>query len=153
MKEQVLSIEQMRELESLGIDTSKASMCWGKWNDEIEWYLFSETKAERDEFVKKYVEGEEYYNGHETIPTFTFLDIMQMLPHYIEEDTIGRFDYELRVKKDEVVYESYDAFDKNGEPFFLDFFSIGYDGCETIMDCMFEMLKSIKMRNLLKDGE
>lgn len=35
MKNQVLSIEQMQELQELGIDTSKASMCWWKGNRNI----------------------------------------------------------------------------------------------------------------------
>lgn len=34
MKNQVLSINQMQHLKELGLDTSKASMCWLQFGDE-----------------------------------------------------------------------------------------------------------------------
>ena len=36
------------------------------------------------------------------------MDIIDILPDFIEEKDIGRFDYELVIRKDEVSYEFYD---------------------------------------------
>ena len=44
IEEQVLSIEQMKHLQELGVDTSDASMCWVAegyaYTDEGQWKLF-----------------------------------------------------------------------------------------------------------------
>lgn len=67
MEKQVLSIEQMQELQALGIDISGASMCWWKGNrnihDILAIYNSSEDTAS---FI---------------IPTFTLQDILEMLPY------------------------------------------------------------------------
>ena len=36
------------------------------------------------------------------------MDIIEILPEYIEEPEIGRFEYELIIRKNEICYESYD---------------------------------------------
>lgn len=61
MKEQVLSIEQMRHLQELGVDTSKASCYW--WYAEGKNYLYWGKCSD--------------ING---IPTFNLQDILKMLP-------------------------------------------------------------------------
>ena len=72
MEEQVLSIEQMRELQELGIDNSKASMCWLLDGDPDEPYPYlAENKGYNPVFCK---------------PTFTVHDILKMLPKYINKD-------------------------------------------------------------------
>ena len=38
----------------------------------------------------------------------SFMDIIEILPEYIEEPEIGRFEYELIIRKNEICYESYD---------------------------------------------
>ena len=68
-------------------------------------------------------------------------DIIEMLPEYIEEKEIGRFDYELIIRKHEVCYESYDALDSDGNPFVLVWFSTDEEECNSLLDCAFEMLK------------
>lgn len=70
MKDQVLSIEQMQELIELGIDTSKASMCWITTRTPYDFNVYDV------EIYKSY-----YKKGNEAvIPTFTLQDILEMLP-------------------------------------------------------------------------
>lgn len=75
MKNQVLNIEQMQELINIGINVSNASCCWCKvkaTNKEgFDWMLLPEHLDKCDE---------------EHVPTFTFQDIMDMLPKYIKVD-------------------------------------------------------------------
>lgn len=90
MKNQVLTIEQMQELIAMGVDVSNASMCYGKWNDVKKYSLFAESKASRESFIQDLIkhncvdeeDAQEY--AHETIPTFTLQDILEMLPNTIE---------------------------------------------------------------------
>ena len=137
MKNQVLTIEQMLELEELGIDTSIASMFW--FDDGIRiprlvpCYSQDTIGAWTDQYGEKCI-----------IPVFTLQDILDMLPGSIEEDIIGRFDYELRIKKNGVAYESFDALDSKSEPYVFDEYYIDDEQCETVLDCAFEMLKSLK---------
>ncbi|OJX63050.1 MAG: hypothetical protein BGO84_14190 [Dysgonomonas sp. 37-18] len=82
MKNQVLSIEQMKSLIQLGIDTSKASMCWIKNTDG-------------DETENKYmlsVHNEWCYEMSclSPIPTFTLQDILSILPRKIHDKITNR---------------------------------------------------------------
>lgn len=75
---QVLSIEQMKHLQELGLDTSDASMCWccaigyknAKWELEIYEDVINQ---KRDSAF------------WEIIPTFTLQDILDKLPPCIEK--------------------------------------------------------------------
>ena len=69
IKEQVLSREQMRHLQELGVDTSDASMCWvaGEDADEVEWNLIIPNN-----FLLPY-----------NIPTYTIGDLIEKLPKRI----------------------------------------------------------------------
>ena len=75
--EQVLSIEQMKHLQELGVDTSDASMCWvaGEDADEVEWNLIIPNN-----FLLPY-----------NIPTYTIGDLIEKLPKhfYIKEAQIS----------------------------------------------------------------
>lgn len=141
MEKQTLTIEQMQELQELGIDTSNASMFWYRC------YRFKQLIPCSDRDTIK-----DWTNQHGEnciIPTFTLNDIVDILPQYIEEKEIGRFDYELRIKKDEATYESFDVHNQLGEPFTLINHSIYDDECETILDCAFEMLKWCKQNKYI----
>lgn len=67
---QVLSIEQMKHLLELGLDTSDASMCWIK-------------DSEGNRFLN--VNDEYCYEmSHlSPVPTYTLQDIIELLPHSI----------------------------------------------------------------------
>ena len=69
IEEQVLSIEQMKHLQELGVDTSDASMCWvaGEDADEEEWNLIIPNN-----FLLPY-----------NIPTYTIGDLIEKLPKHI----------------------------------------------------------------------
>ena len=77
IEEQVLSIEQMKHLHELGVDTSDASMCWvaGEDADEVEWNLIIPNN-----FLLPY-----------NIPTYTICDLIEKLPKhfYIKEAQIS----------------------------------------------------------------
>ena len=69
---QVRSIEQMKHLQELGVDTSDASMCWvageDTYTDEEEWNL-----CIPNHFLLPY-----------NIPTYTIGDLIEKLPKRIE---------------------------------------------------------------------
>ena len=71
IEEQVLSIEQMKHLQELGVDTSDASMCWVAGEDtytgEEEWNL-----CIPNHFLLPY-----------NIPTYTTGDLIEKLPKTI----------------------------------------------------------------------
>ena len=79
IEEQVLSIEQMKHLQELGVDTSDASMCWVAGEDasidEGEWNLIIPNN-----FLLPY-----------NIPTYTIGDLIEKLPKhfYIKEAQIS----------------------------------------------------------------
>ena len=78
MKNQVLSIEQMQELKELGIDTSKASMCW-----------LNTTYNDRDILIpneevlpNKIMFDSCSYTIINCTPTFTLQDILSLIDIY-----------------------------------------------------------------------
>ena len=62
IEEQVLSIEQMKHLQELGVDTSDASMCWAG-NDVVP------------------NNGSAFDLGYDGIPTYTTGDLIEKLPN------------------------------------------------------------------------
>lgn len=74
MNEQVLSISQMNHLQSLGLDTSKASMCWTTFNGDTILSIHDEYCYESSSL--------------HPIPTFTLQDILKLLPKEIGSDEI-----------------------------------------------------------------
>lgn len=73
IKEQVLSIEQMKHLQELGVDTSDASMCWLDFKDN--------EPMEVTVFVPKIMLG---YTTCNVYPTYTIGDLIEKLPDSIE---------------------------------------------------------------------
>ena len=61
IEKQVLSIEQMKHLQDLGVDTSDASMCWAG-NDVVP------------------NNGSAFDLGYDGIPTYTIGDLIEKLP-------------------------------------------------------------------------
>lgn len=72
MEEQVLSIEQMKHLQELGVDTSKASCCWCSAYD-IEQFVMP-------------IEDKDFFNSDKL--TFTLQDMLEMMPESITSDNI-----------------------------------------------------------------
>lgn len=71
MSKQVLSIEQMQHLKELGVDISKAYMCWVCLNSEPYLSFYS----------KKYP-----HEDTKVIPAFTLQDIWDLLPSETGKD-------------------------------------------------------------------
>lgn len=71
IEEQVLSIEQMKHLQELGIDTSDASMCWVAGED-----------TSTDEEECNLIIHNNFILPH-NIPTYTIGDIIKKLPKII----------------------------------------------------------------------
>ena len=80
IKEQVLSIEQVQELQELGFDTNKyASMCWVTYTSDEKPYEKEYSLSILDEFCYESA-------SLEPTPTMTIGDIISVLPVKIEED-------------------------------------------------------------------
>ena len=69
IEEQVLSIEQMKHLQELGVDTSDASMCWLDFEDN--------EPMEVAVFVPQIMLG---YATCKIYPTYTIGDLIEKLP-------------------------------------------------------------------------
>ena len=104
MKDQVLSIEQMRHLQKLGIDVSNTNVYWVRRchgcdiRDEHkgEWFL-----SLQKDFV---IAG---FTSYEVIPTFTLQDILEMMPQYVG----NAFMYiDMSEKKKRIYYEEENAY-------------------------------------------
>ena len=80
IEEQVLSIEQMKHLQELGVDTSDASMCWLDFEDN--------EPMEVAVFVPQIMLGYAHYTLY---PTYTIGDLIEKLPKhfYVEESPIN----------------------------------------------------------------
>lgn len=82
MNDQVLTIEQMRHLKELGVDTSKGSMYWHKITNtttnkvENDWYVDINPTVDLPQLTL-------ISRKLETIQTFTFQDIFDLLPKNI----------------------------------------------------------------------
>lgn len=102
MKNQVLSIEQMKNLQRLGVDTSKASMCWIKHPN----------CTERDLTVHDVFCYE--MSCLEPVPTFTLQDLIELLPNVIDNHVFG-FNQDYHTQDGDGCYVSYTNLDLPGE--------------------------------------
>ena len=83
MKNQVLSIEQMKHLTELGVDTSKASLAWWKYKEttsDEEWVLSIPDKEN---------------SKWRQIPTFTLQDMLEMISGCFNHEYEFKFMYYL----------------------------------------------------------
>ena len=116
IEEQVLSIEQMKHLQELGVDTSDASMVWVKQEP---------SQNSDDEFVpwKVFVfkDWMKYYIGAETfILTYTIGDLIEKLPKDVRNYDLeihcdfnclgyaARSDFEYSIEYDRLIDGLYD---------------------------------------------
>lgn len=134
MEKQVFSKEQMKEIESLGIDIrSNASMAWFpdmKWDKET-----NTTSVEYHYLGICQIISPHYWDtrdGKETIPTFTFFDGVKILPKFIN-------------KGDEVYFLSllYDASDGVVITYATEHIKkiLHSTGSSNQIDALFEMIK------------
>ena len=78
---QVLSVEQMRHLQELGLDTSDGSMCWC--------YALSYKNAKWElEIYEDVINQKRDSAFWEIIPTYTLQDILDKLPCFIGNEVL-----------------------------------------------------------------
>ena len=137
MNEQVLTIEQMQELIALGIDTSKASMCW---------FPMMELDENMKPVVKSHFIGvntidfDSYWNtieGQNTIKTFTLQDVLSLLPYSIS--TTRPSYLSILPLRDEGWYIRYSRMECDEK---------STDG-KTLLEAAFHMLKWCKQNNYI----
>ena len=94
LEDQVLSIEQVRELQELGFDVSKyASMCWVTYTSDEEPYEKEYSLSILDEFCYESA-------SLEPTPTMSIGDIIDILPENIDNN------FFLMFEKDYVAYNN-----------------------------------------------
>ena len=94
IEDQVLSIEQVRELQELGFDVERyASMCWVTYTSDEEPYEKEYSLSILDEFCYESA-------SLEPTPTMTIGDIIEVLPENIDNN------FFLMFEKDYVAYNN-----------------------------------------------
>ena len=79
IEEHVLSIEQMKHLQELGVDTSDASMAWYMSPKKNQWKIKVKDKFAHE--MLRRISPERY------IPTYTTGDLIEKLPKNIDKKT------------------------------------------------------------------
>ena len=123
IEDQVLSIEQVRELQELGFDVIKyASMCWVTYTSDEEPYEKEYNLSILDEFCYESA-------SLEPTPTMSIGDIISVLPVKIEENVLNIFAF--------------------GGTWSVGWEGIQYCGSNTLIDALFEILKwCIKQKHI-----
>ena len=94
---QVLSIEQMKHLQELGLDTSDASMC-------VEWRESDESKK-----VVTSLDADTYYDYYHE--TYTLQDILDKLPHYLNPFPSKQILFAWMIERDTIAYRNVEDID------------------------------------------
>lgn len=95
MSKQVLDIEQMLYIKELGVDTSKADLCWKRNIKEVTGCNLSLSFNMKNEFRN--------YERFEYIPTFTLQDIFYLLPKQIKT-TNYTFHLHINYERNHIAY-------------------------------------------------
>ncbi len=120
LKDQVLSIEQVRELQELGFDVKKfASMCWLAYTSDIPPYEKEYNLSTHDIYCYE-------SSSLEPIPTLSIGDIIEVLPTHIGE-------YELNINRGDVSY--FDG--RTNSPFY----AYRYRFIDSLFDCLVWCIK------------
>lgn len=101
---QVLSIEQMKHLQELGLDTGDASMCWCRAisHKSVTWEL---------EIYEYVINQKLDSNFGETTPTYTLQDILDKLPHYLNPFPSKQILFVWMIERDTVAYRNVEDID------------------------------------------
>lgn len=94
---QVLSIEQMKHLQELGLDTSDASMC-------VEWRESDESKK-----VVTSLDADTYYDYYHE--SYTLQDILDKLPHYLNPFPSKQILFAWMIERDTIAYRNVEDID------------------------------------------
>lgn len=134
MKDQVLSISQMRHLRDLGVDTSKASMCWLREpNDSTRCEVF--------------IHDDDCYEMSclDPVPTFTLQDLLNIIPPRVFSRSNEVFSLRIERYIDEwgVYYGTTE--DSNGSKLSTPIYG------DTLLEAVYEMLCYLAENNLFEN--
>ena len=96
IEEQVLSIEQMKHLQELGVDTSDASMCGLDFEDNVPMEIFV--------FIQEVLIG---YAQYKLYPAYTIGDLIEKLPKRIGVYYLLIDGDEIKYIRQETLFRSY----------------------------------------------
>lgn len=134
---QVLSIDQMKHLQELGLDTSDASMCWCSFigNIDEEWEL------EIYEYVINQKRDSSFW---EIVPTYTLQDILDKLPHYLNPFPSKQILFAWMIERDTIAYRNVESVDD----------CLKHFTDNSLIDAAYEMLCwCVENRYIKKGGE
>lgn len=101
---QVLSVEQMKHLQELGLDTSDGSMCWC--------YALSYKNAKWElEIYEDVINQKRESAFWEIIPTHTLQDILDKLPHYLNPFPPKQILFAWMIERDAIAYRNVEDID------------------------------------------
>lgn len=135
MKTQVLTIEQMKHLQELGVDTSKASCCWCSAYD-IEQFVMP-------------IEDKDFFNSDKL--TFTLQDMLEMMPESITSDNILYHFELLKLGSSYSMGYKCIVYENNGEHNRIEYLILVWD--KKILTCANEMLCWLAENGYLKGGK
>jgi hypothetical protein len=127
MKNQVLSVEQMKHLQELGVDTSKTKMAWYAIDvTEPNWY---------NELI---IRDKIFDMNYPSIPTFTLQEMLEMIPESITSDNI-LYHFEL-LKLGSCYSMGYKCiiYEKNGDNNRIEYLILVWD--KNSLTCAYEIL-------------
>lgn len=136
MRDQVLSIDQMKHLKDLDIDTSEATLYWTRHFHGCstgEWFLSLQKEFQVIGFM-----------SYEVIPTFTLQDLLNVIPPRVSSRSNEVFS--LRIEKYigewGVYYRTIE--DSDGSKLFAPIYG------DTLLEAVYETLCYLAENNLLK---
>ena len=105
---QVLSVEQMKLLQELGLDTSDASMYWARVShgsrvddkSKGKWFLSLHKEFQTCGFI-----------SYEALPTYTLQDILDKLPHYLNPFPSKQILFAWMIERDTIAYRNVESVD------------------------------------------
>lgn len=140
MKTQVLSVEQMKHLQELGVDTSKAKISWYAIYETLpNWY--NELRIRDDVFDKNYP----------SVPTFTLQDILEMIPSSITSDNVDYHFELLRLNLSSSMGYKGIVDENDGDYNKIEYHILLWD--KNLLTCAYEMLCWLAENEHLKGGE
>ena len=139
MKTQVLSIEQMKHLQELGVDTSKAKLCWYAIYETLpNWY--NELRI-RDKVFDDY---------YPFMPTFTLQDMLEMMPESITSDNMLYHFEILKLGSSYSIGYKGIVEEYNGDCNMIKYHTLLWD--KNLLTCVYEMLCWLVENGYLKGG-
>lgn len=141
MRDQVLSIDQMKHLKDLDIDTSEATLYWTrrchgcKIDDDStgEWFLNLQKEFQVIGFI-----------SYEVIPTFTLQDLLNVIPPRVSSRSNEIFSLRIErcIGEWRVYYRTIE--DSDGSKLFAPIYG------DTLLEAVYETLCYLAENNLLK---